>query len=161
MPQFTVQNTSDWCNISITGGVEVSLFKTNLPPPPPSPSPSPPSNASTCQNSRPRTDAGCDGHCDRAGPVLYKVTQARCCAACDTNTACGSWVFDGSDDSMHGQCFLLAHGTVTSTKQDGARTFGGEVGGPPPPPPHAGLRAPGVLSARSATPSAVSGYVRS
>ena len=146
VPHFAVKNTSDWCNVSITDGFDVALRKTIVPPAPPGPAPPGPAPAiGTCAHPHAGHDATCDGACERVVPVS-KSTQAKCCAACDANDQCGTWVFDSTDKQL---CYLLAHGTVTGIKPAANRTLGGETGGAGPGPAHKGglLRAPGVLQA--------------
>jgi hypothetical protein len=147
VPRFSVQNTSTWCNLSVAGGLEVALRKAAVAPPPPV---APPAESS-CDSALPSTDAVCNGACDRAGPVLYGQTEASCCAACDKNAQCGTWVLSDSDsDSEVSSCFLLVHGTVSKTKPaPSEKTLGGEVGQSPAPPRPSFLRAEGVLQAFS------------
>ena len=140
VPHFTVRNTSAWCNVSVTAGVEVALRKAAAGPPP---APPPPPESS-CDRAREGTDARCSGTCERVVPVA-KSTQPECCAACDANARCGTWVFD----TDKGLCYLLAQGTVVATKNATARTLGGATGADTPPRPDS-LRAPGVLQASSA-----------
>eukprot|EP01051_Picozoa_sp_SAG22_P004319 SAG22_NODE_228_length_14619_cov_4.604132_7_plen_1008_part_00 len=168
VPEFTVQNTSEWCNVTIADGMTVVLRKGSGGGAP-APAPGPPPAESACDSAQPGRDAVCaaEGKCGRAGPVLYGLSKAGCCAACDNSiTACGSWVYDAgksgggpgggqagaAPESQGSSCFLLTRGTVVGTKAaSSSKTFGGEVGGGPPPPPHAGLRAAGVLQAMSST----------
>ena len=141
VPTFTFKNTSEWCNVSIRNGYEVAVRKLVNPPPPPGPQPPAPPTG-TCEQAHIGHDAKCDGPCERVAPVT-KSTQAKCCAACDANDQCGTWVFDSSETSL---CYLLAHGTVTGLRTAANRTLGGETGGHGPGPgPKLGLRAPGVL----------------
>ena len=83
VPSFVVKNSSEWCNISVAGGVSVALRKTQ---------PDASARASTCDAPEVGKDAVCKGACSRAGPVRSNANQSGCCKACDANAQCGSWV---------------------------------------------------------------------
>jgi hypothetical protein len=119
VPSFTLHNSSEWCNVSITEGMTVSLRKaahSRIKPPT--------ALGTTCDNAQKGKDAVCSGKCDRVEPVLHNQTEASCCAACDAHKDCGTWILnvagaphdDTTAPAKGTDCFLLKDHTVKATK---------------------------------------------
>ena len=86
----------------------------------------------TCANPHLNTDAFNPQRSPAYPNGLRAATQAACCAACDADSSCTTWVY--ATDAENPNCWPLSNlGGVNSNA--GNRVLGGYTPPPPPPPP--------------------------
>ena len=118
--QFTVTNTSAWCNVSVPDtGLEVAWRKTAA------------DGGSTCPAPQRNTDAVCKGPCTRVPEYpngAVATSAAECCLLCANVSLCSAYVWAnstrGPDAEAGINCWLLARGAVVGHRTSSDRALG-------------------------------------
>jgi hypothetical protein len=126
------------------------------PPPPPGPPPPPAPPGKCVGKAYPGVDVDGGNHID-GEPTGLLPSQDACCAACESNIDCQSWVYATPGHASQGQnCWLLNGVKSVHSVGDGSRVFGVARGPtpplPPPPPPQLIVTFSATANATCVTP---------